>query len=120
MHWQKSSYCGEGESCVHVASEGAAVLLKESSDPRGAVLRMRRDEFAELLGRVKAGAHDPRPTPDGTIRLGPLTTTTPKWDAFRRGVRNGEFDHFATCPDPGPNGLRDDSPHRDRRDSDTQ
>ncbi|MEU0131985.1 DUF397 domain-containing protein [Streptomyces sp. NPDC006289] len=29
-----------------------------------------------------------------------VTTTTRKWDAFTRGVRAGEFDHFGQDTDP--------------------
>ncbi|NGO79861.1 DUF397 domain-containing protein [Streptomyces sp. YC504] len=95
--WQKSSYCGQGESCVHVAADDATVLLMESADPSGAVLRMPQNEFADLLADIKAGA--PAPTaPDGTVRLGPVTTTTERWHAFQEGVRHGEFDHFAGTP----------------------
>ncbi len=37
--WQKSSYCGEGEACVNVASAPAGTIhLTESSDPTGAIL----------------------------------------------------------------------------------
>ncbi|MER7170934.1 DUF397 domain-containing protein [Streptomyces mesophilus] len=95
--WQKSSYCGQGESCVHVAAEDTAVLLMESADPSGVVLRMPKTEFAGLLADIKAGA--PAPTaPDGTVRLGPVTTTTDKWRAFQEGVRAGEFDHVVDTP----------------------
>jgi hypothetical protein len=39
MTWQKSSYCGEGESCVHVAGDTAGTIhLTESGDPTRAIL----------------------------------------------------------------------------------
>ncbi|MFD5265441.1 Scr1 family TA system antitoxin-like transcriptional regulator [Streptomyces sp. NPDC058335] len=31
--WQKSSYCGQGESCVHTASSPATIHLTESAEP---------------------------------------------------------------------------------------
>ncbi|WP_199552753.1 DUF397 domain-containing protein [Streptomyces sp. N35] len=97
LEWQKSSYCGQGESCVHVAADDATVLLTESADPSGAVHRMDRAEFGDLLADIKAGA--PAPTaPDGTVRLGPVTTTTDRWHTFERGVRAGEFDHVVDPP----------------------
>ncbi len=36
--WQKSSFCGQGESCVHVTANDRTVLLTESADPAHAVL----------------------------------------------------------------------------------
>ncbi|MFE7074507.1 DUF397 domain-containing protein [Streptomyces sp. NPDC057620] len=72
--WQKSSYCGQGESCLHVAEtwqkssrcqEGDACLhvaasapaktihLTESGDPRGAILGASPDAFSALLSAVK-------------------------------------------------------------------
>ncbi|MFI6944198.1 DUF397 domain-containing protein [Streptomyces sp. NPDC050418] len=94
MNWQKSSYCGEGESCVHVAREGAVVLLTESADPSGAVHRIPPHEFARLVADIKSGANQPLPTREGTVHLGPVTTTAPKWHAFQQGVLNSEFDHL--------------------------
>ncbi|WP_031085657.1 DUF397 domain-containing protein [Streptomyces sp. NRRL WC-3549] len=53
--WQKSSYCGEGESCVHVAGDHGTVLVRESADPTGATLRTTPHAWAALLLSVKAG-----------------------------------------------------------------
>ncbi|MFE0135305.1 DUF397 domain-containing protein [Streptomyces sp. NPDC059037] len=51
MSWQKSSYCGEGESCVHVAAgpTGTDVHLTESADPTEAILTARPAAFAALI-----------------------------------------------------------------------
>ncbi|WP_267242790.1 DUF397 domain-containing protein [Streptomyces sp. PR69] len=53
--WQKSSYCGEGESCIHVSRDPAdrTVRLTESADPAGAILSATRQGFTALLGAVK-------------------------------------------------------------------
>ncbi|MFJ8754051.1 DUF397 domain-containing protein [Streptomyces sp. NPDC102441] len=56
-HWQKSSYCGQGESCVHVAADQGSVALTESSDPRGAILRTSPTAWAALIRTVKE-THD--------------------------------------------------------------
>ncbi|MCX4666044.1 DUF397 domain-containing protein [Streptomyces sp. NBC_01381] len=58
--WQKSSYCGEGDSCVHVttASTGA-VQLTESADPAGAILTARPAAFAALIRTLNS------PSPSG-------------------------------------------------------
>jgi hypothetical protein len=70
--WQKSSYCGQGESCVHVAAtarkssycqEGDACVhisagpetihLTESADPTQAVLSATPSAFGALLHRLR-------------------------------------------------------------------
>ncbi|WP_405916696.1 DUF397 domain-containing protein [Streptomyces sp. NBC_00728] len=53
--WQKSSYCGEGEACIHLAGERAsgAIHLTESADPRGAILTAAPAAFRSLLGSLK-------------------------------------------------------------------
>ncbi|MFC7263847.1 DUF397 domain-containing protein [Streptomyces lutosisoli] len=52
--WQKSSYCGEGESCVHVAGGDAGTIhLTESSDPSGAILGATPVAFRTLLHTLK-------------------------------------------------------------------
>ncbi|MGW0736273.1 DUF397 domain-containing protein [Streptomyces sp. NPDC002851] len=103
--WQKSSYCSEGDSCVHVASTATGtVLLTESSDPTRAILTTARETFAALLTHLKGNGetsgiditHGPDNkvllhTPDTTV-----TTTRDKWHAFTLGVRAGEFDRFTT------------------------
>ncbi|MBQ0847258.1 DUF397 domain-containing protein [Streptomyces sp. BH-SS-21] len=55
--WQKSSYCGQGESCLHVAASAPAktIHLTESGDPRGAILGASPDAFGALLGAIKGG-----------------------------------------------------------------
>ncbi|MEV0224186.1 DUF397 domain-containing protein [Streptomyces sp. NPDC050704] len=71
--WQKSSYCAQGESCVHVAAtaqkssycqEGDACLhivatpaktirLTESSDPTHSILATTPTTFSTLLRTLK-------------------------------------------------------------------
>ncbi|MFD5517223.1 DUF397 domain-containing protein [Streptomyces sp. NPDC127066] len=53
--WQKSSYCPEGNSCVHVAGERAsgAIRLTESGDPSGAILTAAPAAFRSLLDALK-------------------------------------------------------------------
>ncbi|MFI9823831.1 DUF397 domain-containing protein [Streptomyces sp. NPDC052013] len=104
LTWQKSSLCGTGDSCIHVAATPQAIHMTESADPTGAVLTTTPDAFRSLLHSLK-GAPAPHPrihittTEDGTVRLhspGAATVTTDhhKWTAFVLGVRAGEFDHF--------------------------
>jgi hypothetical protein len=53
--WQKSSYCSEGSSCVHVAvaPTGNAVQLTESADPTEAILTATPAAFASFLRTLK-------------------------------------------------------------------
>ena len=51
--WQKSSYCGQGESCVHIAASTGTVHLTESADPSRAILTTRPAPFAALLQALK-------------------------------------------------------------------
>jgi hypothetical protein len=55
LTWQKSSYCPEGNSCVHVAGDPAAraVRITESGDPRGAILTAAPAAFRSLLRTLK-------------------------------------------------------------------
>ncbi len=53
--WQKSSYCGEGESCVHIAALDAppTIHLTESGDPAGTVLDATPTAFTALIHILK-------------------------------------------------------------------
>ncbi|MFD3932721.1 DUF397 domain-containing protein [Streptomyces sp. NPDC058614] len=51
--WQKSSYCGEGESCLHVAATEARIHLTESSDPTESILTATPATFLSLLHALK-------------------------------------------------------------------
>ncbi|MFV5998066.1 DUF397 domain-containing protein [Streptomyces sp. NPDC056231] len=55
LTWQKSSYCAQGNSCVHVAAHDNTVNVIESSDPTGAILRTTPTVWAALLRTVKDG-----------------------------------------------------------------
>lgn len=51
--WQKSSYCAQGNSCVHVAATPTGtVQLTESADPTGATLTAHPSAFAALLSTL--------------------------------------------------------------------
>ena len=51
--WQKSSYCPEGNSCVHVAATARSIHITESADPSGAVLTTTPDDFLSLIQTIK-------------------------------------------------------------------
>lgn len=129
--WQKSSYCGEGEACIHVTGT-QLIHLTESGDPRKAILTATPATFHALLLTLKEApvADVPpdldwvRAAPDDATGPGPwielafgaddlvyiretgdptniVTTTQKKWDAFVLGVQAGEFDHFVEGVEDG-------------------
>ncbi|MFD5254764.1 DUF397 domain-containing protein [Streptomyces bobili] len=51
--WQKSSYCQEGDACVHISASPATIHLTESADPAQAVLTATPTAFAALLTAVR-------------------------------------------------------------------
>ncbi|WP_405389521.1 DUF397 domain-containing protein [Streptomyces sp. NBC_01102] len=51
--WQKSSYCAQGEACIHVAAHQGAVHVTESSDPTGAMIHTTPAAWAALVRNVK-------------------------------------------------------------------
>jgi len=46
--WRKSSYCQEGEACVHISTDPDAVHLTDS-DAAETVVTVSRDAFVALL-----------------------------------------------------------------------
>jgi hypothetical protein len=59
--WQKSSYCGQGESCVHISATltPATIQLTESADPSQSVLTTTPSAFAALLGSLTGALSAP-------------------------------------------------------------
>ncbi|MFF1647373.1 DUF397 domain-containing protein [Streptomyces sp. NPDC058240] len=54
--WQKSSYCAQGEACIHVGAartRTGTVSLTESSGPAGAVLHTTPTAWAALVRTIK-------------------------------------------------------------------
>ncbi|WP_329339745.1 DUF397 domain-containing protein [Streptomyces sp. NBC_01352] len=53
--WQKSSYCQEGDACVHIsATSPTTVHVTESADPTQTVLTTTPVAFGALLDTLKA------------------------------------------------------------------
>ncbi|WP_371633178.1 DUF397 domain-containing protein [Streptomyces sp. NBC_01259] len=50
---QRSSYCAQGEACLHVAAHKGKVRLTESGDPSGAILRTTPAALDALLRTLK-------------------------------------------------------------------
>ncbi len=58
--WRKSSYCMvPDQTCVRVAVDGDAVLVSDSKDPNGPVLRFTDDEWHAFVDGVKSGEFEP-------------------------------------------------------------
>jgi hypothetical protein len=54
--WRKSSYCQEGEACVHISSTPTAIHLTDRPTPPQAVLTTSPAAFAVLLHALKTRA----------------------------------------------------------------
>ncbi|MBW1597440.1 DUF397 domain-containing protein [Streptomyces sp. JJ38] len=57
LAWQKSTYCGEGNSCVEIATDGGNAYLRESEDPVVTVATS-PERVGALLTAVKYGRFD--------------------------------------------------------------
>jgi Domain of unknown function (DUF397) len=54
MNWRKSSYSGsQGGNCVEVADQSQHVLVHDSQDAAGTVLRFTPDAWRRFADRVK-------------------------------------------------------------------
>jgi hypothetical protein len=101
--WVKSSLSFANGNCVEVSGLGGTVLVRDSKNRDGGVLRYTRAQWAALLGEVRAGrlaaagdqvvnCYAPGDDPENgnpVLRFNP-----DEWHAFIGGVQNGEFDHF--------------------------
>ena len=55
--WRKASFCASGE-CVEVAQQAGMIVLRDSKEPRGGVLRYTAEEWRSFVLGVKAGEFD--------------------------------------------------------------
>jgi Domain of unknown function (DUF397) len=53
--WCRSSYCPTDTQCVEVAVDGPDVLVRDSKNPAGPVLRFSLDEWQVFVRGVLAG-----------------------------------------------------------------
>ncbi|GAA2240161.1 hypothetical protein GCM10010145_02210 [Streptomyces ruber] len=53
---QRSSHCGQGESCVHIAATISTIHLTESADPTRAMLSASPTAFHALLQMLELGS----------------------------------------------------------------
>jgi hypothetical protein len=53
LNWRKSSASGGDGACVEVAQSGSSVLVRDSSNPSGAVLVLTRAQWLGLLRQLR-------------------------------------------------------------------
>ncbi len=54
LAWRKASFCASGE-CVEVAQRDGAVILRDSVQPSGRLLRYTGEQWRSFVRSVKAG-----------------------------------------------------------------
>ena len=55
--WRRSSFCYSGE-CVEVNAAQDMVLVRDSKDPQGGILRYAPEQFAAFIRGIRAGEFD--------------------------------------------------------------
>ena len=62
MNWRKSSYSGQsGGNCVEVADNGKRVMVRDTKDNQGPILRFSPAVWRKFAGEVKRSLADLRP-----------------------------------------------------------
>jgi len=56
--WVRSSFCVADNDCVEVSRTAAGVMVRDSKDPRGALLQFSWPEWRAFAAGVKAGEFD--------------------------------------------------------------
>jgi hypothetical protein len=51
--WRKATYSGNGGNCVEVGQSPGRVLVRDTTDPEGAVLRFSPDAWHELTAQLR-------------------------------------------------------------------
>ncbi len=55
--WRKSSFCASGE-CIEVAAQSGMIVLRDSKEPSGGMLRYTTEEWQSFVKGIKAGEFD--------------------------------------------------------------
>ncbi|GHG72511.1 DUF397 domain-containing protein [Streptomyces griseocarneus] len=53
--WQKSSYSGEGDACLYIATVGAGTIHLRESDAPNVIVTTTPAKLRPLISRIKAG-----------------------------------------------------------------
>jgi hypothetical protein len=57
LSWRKSSYSGSnGGNCIEIATAANAVAVRDSKNPDGPVLALRRQDWQRFADQIKADA----------------------------------------------------------------
>lgn len=57
IRWRKSTFSGgNGGNCIEVANHGSRVLVRDTKDRQGPVLRFSPAAWRKFAAKVKAGA----------------------------------------------------------------
>ncbi|MFC5213942.1 DUF397 domain-containing protein [Streptomyces coerulescens] len=52
LHWQKSTYSGDGSNCVEIATTPTTIHIRDSKNPAGAHLNLRPTAWADFLSHA--------------------------------------------------------------------
>lgn len=55
--WRRAAFCGTGE-CVEVAARDGLIMVRDSKDPDGAILRCSEQEWLAFVSGIKSGEFD--------------------------------------------------------------
>jgi Domain of unknown function (DUF397) len=58
INWRKSAYSVNNGNCTEVASTAGTVLVRDSQDPDGLVLRYAANSWTSFLDAARTGALD--------------------------------------------------------------
>jgi hypothetical protein len=54
-NWRKSSYSGQGNTCVEVAPLPHGAAVRDSQNPRGPALQFSADDWQAFISAIKDG-----------------------------------------------------------------
>jgi hypothetical protein len=60
LEWRKSTWSGDSGNCVEVATVPTGVLVRDSKNPDGPILRFSHKEWATFLDGCASGEFDLR------------------------------------------------------------
>ncbi|MGD0063993.1 MAG: DUF397 domain-containing protein [Streptosporangiaceae bacterium] len=52
-NWRKSSYSGDQGNCIEVSDDDSRVMVRDTTDRQGAILRFTPDAFRRLVKQIK-------------------------------------------------------------------
>lgn len=55
--WRKASFCASGQ-CVEVTEQNGMIIMRDSKEPHGGMLRYTIEEWQSFVRGIKAGEFD--------------------------------------------------------------